>query len=271
LVFVTLVCTFQRWRGVWRRVFHRPVRCSDAAFDKAPHMAKLAAPPEADFPSIVRRNLEQRGFRVRFETVEGIVYVRGDRHWLTPLATLVTHLAVLLLALGAALSGLYGWREEVAIGPGETVEVGRGSGLALRNEGFVIARYPDGSAAGYVADIVVVEAGRDVTHGGVQLNQPLSYGGVSLILHSYAGAEGRYSVTLLAVRDPGYGLFVAGGFLLFLGLTVSFNLPHCWIHTRVDAEGELRLAGRADCRAWAFEREFAALVSGIAQSVRSDL
>lgn len=263
LVLVALVCTFQRWRRVWRRVFHQLVRCSDTVFDAAPHAAEVAALPKADLPSIVRRSLERCGFRVRFETAEGIVYLRGDRHRLAPLATLVTHLAVLLLALGAALSGLYGWREEVVVGPGEVTAVNHIGGLGLRNEGFTITRYPDGSAASYTADVAIVEAGQDAARGRVQLNEPLSHGGVSFVLHSYTGTEGRYSVTLLAVYDPGYGLFVVAGFLLLFGPTVSFNFPHCWIHARVDSEGGLRLAGRADRRAWGFEREFAALVEEI--------
>jgi len=48
LVLATLVCTLNRWRGLWRRAFHQPVRCSDVALDRAPHTARLtAAPPLA--------------------------------------------------------------------------------------------------------------------------------------------------------------------------------------------------------------------------------
>ena len=45
LALATLVCTLNRWRGVWRRVFHQPVRCSDIALDTAPHTARLTIPP----------------------------------------------------------------------------------------------------------------------------------------------------------------------------------------------------------------------------------
>ena len=154
LAIVTLTCTLNRWRGLWRRAFHQPVRCSDVALDAAPHVARLTvAPPLVGGAGggIVRESLERRGFRVRGEDAGDIFYLRGDRNRLAPLATLVTHLAVLLLLLGAVLSSGYGWREEITIGPGETVEIGHGSGLALRNEGFTVVRYPDGSAAGYEA------------------------------------------------------------------------------------------------------------------------
>ena len=265
LTAATLVCTLDRWRGVWRQAFHQPVRCSDIALDGAPHTASLTiAPLKGAGGGIVRESLERRGFRVRttevITTNHPAIYLRGDRNRLAPLATLVTHLAVLLLLLGAALSGGYGWREQVTIGPGETAEVGHGSGLTLRNEGFTIARYPDGSVASYEADVAILVGGREVKHGSVRVNEPLSYSGVGLYLQSYAESPDGRSVTLLAVHDPGYGVVIAAGFLLLLGLTVSFNFPHCWIRARIESEGTLHLAGRADRRAWDFGREFMALV-----------
>ena len=286
LALATLVCTLNRWRGLWQRVFHQPVRCSDVALDGAPHTARLIMTPplvgEAG-GGIVRERLEQCGFRVRTTEVtptthpttyptnhpplQPTIHLRGDRNRLAPLATLVTHLAVLLLLLGAALSSGYGWREELTIGPGEVVEVGHGSGVALRNEGFTITRYPDGSVASYEAEVAIIAEGREVAHDSVLVNKPLTYGPVRLYLQAYAGTPDGYSVTLLAVHDPGYGVVITAGFLLLLGLTVSFNFPHCCVHARIEPEGTLRLAGRADRRACGFGREFEALVEEIKRAV----
>jgi hypothetical protein len=227
-----------------------------------------------DLVAAAREGLERRGFRVRttevVTTEHPLVYLRGDRNRLAPLATLVTHLAVLLLLLGAALSGGYGWREEVTVGPGGMAQVGHGSGLALRNEGFAITRYPDGSVAGYEAQVAVFDGGREAARGRVRVGEPLTYGPVGLVLRAYAETPGGTSVTLLAVRDPGYGPVVGAGFLLLLGLTVSFNFPHCWIHARIEPGGTLRLAGRADRRACDFGREFAALVEEIRLAVAGE-
>jgi cytochrome c biogenesis protein len=270
LAIATLVCTLRRWRGLWRRVLRQRVRCSDLALDSAPHAARLTVPLDVDLSGIVRKRLECRGFRVRAAEAAktGVVHLRGDRNRLTPLATLVTHTAVLLLLLGATLSTVYGWQEEVAIGPGGTVEIEHGDDLAVRNEGFAITRYADGSAAGYEADVAIIRRGQEVARGNVRLNEPLTYRGVSFVLTSYGGTEDHYSVTLLVVRDPGYGPVIAAGFLLLLGLTVSFNFPHCWVHARVEPDGTLRLAGRADRRAWDFGREFASLVEELERVVQ---
>jgi cytochrome c biogenesis protein ResB len=270
----TLVCTLDRWRGIWRRAFHQPVRCADGAFDTAPHTTRLSASPAVDLATAAREGLEQHGFRVRTTEVvttnHPLVYLRGDRNRLAPLATLVTHLAVLLLLLGAALSSGFGWREEIAIGPGEMAEVGHGSGLALRNEGFAIERYADGSVAGYEAEVTIIDGGKEATRGATRVGEPLTHGPVGLVLQGYADAPGGTSVALLAVRDPGYGAVVVAGLLLLFGLTVSFNFPHCWVHARVDPDGTLRLAGRADRRACDFEREFAALAEEIRLAVTGE-
>ena len=158
-----------------------------------------------------------------------------------------------------------------------------GSGLALRHEGFTITRYPDGSVASYEAEVAIIAGGREVVHGSVLVNEPLTHGPVRLYLQAYAGTPDGYSVTLLAVHDPGYGVVITAGFLLLLGLTVSFNFPHCWVHARIEpegacpatastrggelAEGTLRLAGWADRRARDFGREFEALVKEIGRLV----
>jgi len=262
----TLVCTVCRWRPLWRRVCWRPVACSDVAFDTAPFSAALHAPQAAPLLSVAREGLERRGFGVRQASEGAVIYLRGDRNRIALLATLVTHLGVLFLLLGAALSCVYGWREEITIDPGDTVEVGHGTSLALRNDGFRVVRYPDGTASGYEAQIAIVDGGHEVQRGVLRLNEPLVYRRIGVYLLSYEGTEGSYSVTVLAVRDPGYGLVVGAGFLLLLGLTVSFHFPHCWVHLRVGPAGALRLAGRAGRRAYDFGREFAALADELRQA-----
>ena len=68
-------------------------------------------------PDDIREVFAQRGFKVTTEMQNGCHHLRADRNHLTPIATLVTHVGLLLLLLGGFLSGLYGWREKLTIGP----------------------------------------------------------------------------------------------------------------------------------------------------------
>jgi cytochrome c biogenesis protein ResB len=208
----------------------------------------------------VRKGLEERGFRVRSQAAGDFTYLRGDRNRLAALATLVTHLAVLLLLLGTMLSSGFGWREVLIVGPDGTAEVKHRSQLAVQNEGFDIGRYPDGSVAAYKAQVTIYDGARAVVRGSVGTNEPLKYGDVGFYLRAYAERETGYGLNLLVVHDPGYGLVIAAGFLLFLGLTVSFTFPRSWIQARTEPDGTLHLAGWAERRACDFGRQFSRLV-----------
>jgi len=273
LMAITLACTLDRWQRVWRRVFHQPVRCSALVFDAAPHTARITASSIMPPTQIAREMLERRGFRVQSQiaddaveynaVVPNTVYLRGDRNRLAPLATLVNHLAVLLLLLGTSLSSGYGWREELILAPGTTATIGHGSNLSLRNELFTIERYPDGSAASYDAEVTVVQDGKETNRRSVRVNEPLTFDGIAIYLQGYQEAEGSFSITLLAVHDPGYGLVITAGLLLLLGLVVIFNFPHCSVYAQIKPEGTLCLAGEAERCAYDFGHEFAALVKEI--------
>ena len=263
LALVTGVCAGQRWGRLWRRVSRRQVHRSDVALEATANSVRFVVPP-ADSVHRLVAILEGWGFRVVTETddASGAVCLRGDRRRLAPLVTLVTHLAVMLLVGGLVVSGVFGWREEVVVGPGETVRVGHGSELTVSAEGFTIEWYPDGNVAGYEAR-VAVDGAQGTKRGGIRVNRPLAYGPIELLLQGYAETDAGTRLTLLAARDPGYGLVIWGGFLLLLGLTVSFTFPHVWVHACVAPDGTFRLAGRSDRWAWGFGREFEVLAEDV--------
>jgi cytochrome c biogenesis protein len=260
LAVASLACTLDRWGRVWRRAFPAPYIPSELPFKAAPHMARLTGLETADLPVWLSRFLGQHGFRVEHGHVTDVLYLRADRNRIASLATLLTHLALLLLLAGALLSAAFGWREELTLGPGASVPVGHASRLALHNQGFSMDRYPDGSVAAYRAQVALTRDGQPVARGTVEVNRPLTYRGLGFYLSGYAATGEGYSLTLLAVRDPGYDLVVAAGFLLLVGLLGTFNFPRAWIQARMDAGGALHLAGWAERGDWDFEREFEALV-----------
>jgi cytochrome c biogenesis protein ResB len=261
LAVLTLVCTLDRWQGLWQRAFHQPVSCPDGVFESGPYTARLNMPATAAQLDAVREALRQRDFHVQAKTIGDFIYLRGDRNRFTPLATLVTHLAVLLLLIGTTLSNTYRWQETLTIEPDETTSIEHNTGLILRNDGLTIERYPDGSVAGYEAKVAVLEAGQAVTRHYVRVNKPLTYDGIGFYLQGYGGTASDYSIILLAVRDPGYGLVIGAGFLLLLGMTISFNFPHCWLHARLEPDGTLRLAAWAERQACNFGRAFKTLTA----------
>lgn len=263
LALATLVCTLNRWRGLWRQTFQPLGRVAAAGSHKATVMISDSA---LSFEKL-REILRQYGFHGRLVTDREETYVRGDRNRLTILATLLTHLAVLLLLLGAGLSYIYAWREELTLRPGSAVALEHHRDLAYRNDGLEVLHRPDGSVLNYEAVITILQQGGEVAHGIVRVNAPLVYKGLRAYLRGYVGGEGHYIVTLWVTRDPGYPLIVMGGFLLVVGMTLTFNFPYAWIQGCI-VEGALTITGgvRGVARWKAgddFGRTFAALVKAV--------
>lgn len=239
----TLVCTVNRWRGVWHQGFRRRVRRLDAAAAEDPHTAILA--PVA--PAALQTDLEQRGYRVRTASEEDIVLLHGDRYGLSSIATLVTHLAVILLLVGFGLSHWLGWEERGKVAPHQTVPLGRGTGLSVRNDGFAIVARPDGSVADYRAEIALLDGTQEVTRRTVRVNHPLRYRGLGVYLLGFqTGADGA-TLALSVGRDPGTPALLVGGLLLVMGMTLSIYLPRRQVLARLEPD---RLLLRIRTGAW---------------------
>jgi len=254
----TLSCTLSRWRAAWRQAFHRSLRFP-AAHLPGSHTVTLPSLPAAD----LRAALEERGYRVRAASEGEVTCLRADRYGLSGLATLVTHLAVLLLVVAYGLSGWLGWRAEVAVGPGEVAAVGRGTGLAVRNDGFTVAHYPDGSVADYRAQVALLAGDRVVAEGVVRVNGPLRFRGLGVYLMGFREREGGGVLTLQVVHDPGEGVALAGGLLLLAGVTATVYLPHRWVIARLE-RGQTVLTVRSSGRDDGVEAELTALARELA-------
>jgi cytochrome c biogenesis protein ResB len=200
-------------------------------------------------PRRLRVALEDRGFRVQ-EMVEGdVTYLRADRYELSALATLLTHLAVLLLVAGYALTGWLGWQEVVAVPPAQAVPVEHRTGLVIRNDGFVIEHYLDGSAADYVAQVALLQEKNIVSKGQVRINAPLRYRGVGVHLAGFSGQAEGMALVLQVAWDPGARVVLLGGLLLLAGVMASVYLPHRRVYARMGQEQGLltmRSSGRWD-------------------------
>ncbi|MEW6718433.1 MAG: cytochrome c biogenesis protein ResB [Chloroflexota bacterium] len=259
----TLFCILNRWKALWRKAFHREVRCSDAVFDVWDHATTTIVESTAGFLPELQKKLLDHGFHSQMTSEKEIVHLRADRYRLSPLATLVSHLSVVLLLTGVLLSCAFSWREEITIGPNQPAILAGQNGTTLYYEGFTIERYPDGSVLSYQAKIRFADkAGADVQNI-IRVNEPITYNGVSVNLQGFSQAESGETLNLLVVHDPGYAVVITAAFLLFLGMTVSFNFPRGRLFARAKPDGIVRLAAQVDRRTHPFDREFATLISEI--------
>ena len=266
LITSTLLCTLDRWKALWRRAFHPNVQCPDITFSTTPHSFRLNTPHTENMENLIHDHLSSKGYKIQRAHTDEAIYLRGDRNRFSPLGTLISHLGAVILVLGALLSSLLGWQEELIVHPYHSTRPTILPSLALIQDGFTIERYADGSASDYVARIRLIPKDGPERHQILRVNQPVHTRGAMILLHGYQQAGNDYLLSLLIVHDPGYPLVIAAALLILLGMTTSFNFPHRCIHIKLEKDGSSYLAGRADRRAYDFDDEFSVLAEQLGSS-----
>ena len=118
------------------------------------------------------------------------------------------HLSVLLIIAGAVIGSLFGFEGYVTLAEGQFtshVEVKGGEeprhlNYAIRCERFVVEFYENGMPKAYRSDLSFSRDGKVVHQGTVQVNHPLSFGGLRFYQSSYGTApEGK---ALLVYSGP---------------------------------------------------------------------
>lgn len=279
LLLNTLACLLNRVRPISKVVLKPRTRLPAERFVRAALRGQLTFASLEAAESAVCAALRRRRYRVQVEKQLGSqipsqrrVHVRADRHRLPRLGTLLTHVGVVTLLLGAAYGGVRGWRAPaLPVNSRTLTQVGHGTNASLRCDRFTIRRYDDGTARDYRADVTLLgENGEVRAQGTVRLNHPLTYGGVSYHLQGYRSANTTAAfhsvteacdVTLLATFDPGYTLVIAAALCLLVGVTLTFHFPHRRLWARIAFTGKVTLVGSTSWDRERFEQQFAALLA----------
>jgi len=176
IIIAVTVCTVSRFLPTWRSVHHPTRTVGDGYFERAHHHASFTQAGGAD---AVERLLKKRKYSVeRTKTAaDGTVYLFAERFSWSQYGTFLSHLALLMLLIGALLTRFGGFNETFVIGEGTpAVPVFAQPGP---NQLFVqmdkAVRGTD--AQGNVVDfhsIVTVRRGNDTVTCKVTVNTPCS-------------------------------------------------------------------------------------------------
>lgn len=180
LVANIVVCSLNRWKGVWATVFGSRVRMSDSFFRHARHNAAFAAAMPVDTAAQrVQRALARAGYRVQRESDGSSVAIYADRNRLSRFGTFLIHLSIVLILVGAVAGSIWGFRDNEFIVPeGGVREVGHGTGISVKLEHFTDEYYVEGPPKDFRSELVIYENGVEVKRGTTHVNAPLSYKGL---------------------------------------------------------------------------------------------
>ncbi len=175
-----IVCTINRWKGIWTTAFHTRVRMGDAFFQHSRYHAAMAAQMPAETAAErVRHAFGRARYRVQVQTDEGTVAVFADKHRFSRFGTFLSHLSIVMLLGGTVIGSLWGFRDDDFIIPeGKSQEVGRGTGLSVFLEHFTDEYDPAGPAKDFRSDLVLYKDGVEVKRDTIHVNDPMSYDGI---------------------------------------------------------------------------------------------
>ena len=206
-----VVCTLDRTPGLWRAARHVKVAQGPSFYDlERDHRARFSGVDEEALESVTVA-LRRRHFRLTRQDAAGAVHVYGDKYRFLKLATLLTHLGLILFLAGAALTNLLGFETVVFLGQGDTAPVqavGTPDNLLVKNINFEAPTRPDGSFADFTTDLAVYQNGQQVARKTIRVNDPLYFDGYAFHQNTFGPAE------IMTVHDPSGTLVWQGPVLL---------------------------------------------------------
>jgi cytochrome c biogenesis protein len=203
LVVSIVICTLDRTPRLWRQSAFIRVRQPDAYYDPVlPERVSIAAgaglTPEA-LGGILRRHR----FSVRTEAAEdGSLHVYGDRHRWTKLATLISHLGLILFLIAGLVTARLGDEQGLVVAEGDTLSVqpiGTPGLLLVQNLGFSAPGLETGHPTDYTTDLAVFRDGVLQAQKTVRVNEPLEVDGYSFHLNGFGPAP------VIELRSAGDG------------------------------------------------------------------
>jgi cytochrome c biogenesis protein len=188
LIISIVACTIDRTPRLWRQSAEiRVVQPAPFYDPQLPDRAVMAGVAADDAAAVLRKHR----FAVRRETAAGATYLYGDRNRWVKLATLLTHLGLVLFLVAAAVTSRFGFEQGLVVAEGESLTVqpiGTPDLLLVRNEAFEAPGFETGAPSDFTTHLVVYQNGQPVADKVIRVNDPLEVGGFTFHQNGFGPA-----------------------------------------------------------------------------------
>ena len=192
LVVSIVICTLDRTPRLWQQSAFIRVVQPDAYFDlRLPDRVSIAAATGLTAETVAVA-LRRRRFTVREAAgPDGATFVYGDRNRWTKLATLISHLGLILFLLAGLVTARFGDEQGLVVAEGDTLTVqpiGTPGLLLVQNLGFDAPGLDTGSPSDFTTDLAVYRDGVLLARKTIRVNDPLTVGGYTFHQNGFGPA-----------------------------------------------------------------------------------
>ncbi len=198
----TVVCTVTRFAPKWRRAFRQATEGDPKSVLSMRSSCRFRLPLDLDAArGSVERALRRRRYVLSRSLHGDKAVIQARKRRLGWFGSDVVHIGLLVILAGGFTSGLASRRTQLSLSNGQTTAV-PGASFELRLDKFETEYYPQGGVKDWKSTVSVLDGGARVRAGTVEVNEPLTYHGVSFYQQGY-GWTWDGARLVLEIRAPG--------------------------------------------------------------------
>ncbi len=181
----TIVCTFTRINAKFRRVFNPKVSVADKRIRDYKEHEKIKKPGGLDEAVLgLQRILKSRKYRIKIEGKEDTKCILAQKKILGLFGSDIVHVGILIILFGGILTGMGGFRGNLNIPEGNTVNIPQAD-FKIRLDEFTTEFYPNGAVKDWKSTLTVIDSGEETVTKTIEVNHPLTYHGFVFYQSSY--------------------------------------------------------------------------------------
>ncbi len=207
-----ICCSIKRFPRVWKTVMYPNLQGDDSLFRTLSNADEVVVPGTLAEVTEKLKAFVQKNFAGTVVTTgEDRTYLFAQKAAYARFGVYVTHLSILIIFLGAIIGNIWGYKGYMNIMEGTAMDTLRLFGsneplklpFAVRCDRFEVTFYEGGGGRPkeFISDLVILDQGKEVEKKTIQVNDPLSYKGITFYQSSYGPAGDPIFKMRVRVKD----------------------------------------------------------------------
>ncbi len=192
-----IICSLDRLPRVFKIINRDNFAIQPERMEKMAYFKKWEIPSETNQSTDFRTIFNKSGWKLTGQKQkDGEMFFRQKNRW-SRIGVYVVHLSILIIFTGAIIGHFFGFKGSVMVPEMQsttkiyTYENSKSIdlGFEIRCNSFLIEFYDNGMPKDYRSNLSVLENGKEILTTDIEVNEPLTYKGITFYQSSYEGYQ----------------------------------------------------------------------------------